>query len=703
MASILSFFMYCPFTDSSGTRGNGQASLDVLSVGKDFDYMTAVVNNFNQTSPELTWRVIRSGCISVCGITESYSGLCWGSSAYGQTGTQNNTVPAISVPSFVANPWTGQVPRTESEAAGVWASLVPGMFSTCGITTNGTAFCWGENARGSLGIGNVSDPTVLPKPVYGGHTWSSISTTVFPSITEVDVNSLTSPFCGVTTAGELYCWGDDGKYSNGTGGPEAAPVLIPNNGSAWSSVSVGSDHVCAIEAATAFLKCWGGNNYYQLGVAGPNITRSTPEPVLGGLQFAEVSAGLQFTCGILVNGTGVCWGRDKGALGTGARMSWSVQKEPTPIADVVYRGPFTIPEPTEPQQSSSSSSSNVGMIIGVSIACVVTVLLIAVGAFYLFQTRIKKKDSELGNKDGFEDEFGDGQGDDDMDGDFLEPEGDPYALLSIVSGDVDESTLKPTDLHFMRTPENLLGKGSFGTVYHAKLQGQPDVAVKCVPTNQGESLDGNDELLQVLIREVNTLKSCRSPHIVRYIGVANRENEVFIVMEYMKRGTLLEALKTRKVNWKNGGAQVAMDIASGLYYLHSRTPAMSHRDLKSSNVLLNADGKAKISDVGLSNLISQIVAKKGSNEDANHASPAWISMEQLAGLQCGPPSDIYAFGVILWEICSGEYPSRGRLREVRVPEECPQEVADLMKRCCDQHLTNRPTALEIMQILKSLS
>eukprot|EP00890_Picochlorum_soloecismus_P000733 jgi/Picsp_1/1660/NSC_05134-R1_kinase-like protein len=61
---------------------------------------------------------------------------------------------------------------------------------------------------------------------------------------------------------------------------------------------------------------------------------------------------------------------------------------------------------------------------------------------------------------------------------------------------------------------------------------------------------------------------------------------------------------------------------------------------------------------------------------------------------------MWSFGVILWELCTQEIPVRGRMRLVRIPDECPQEVSDLIDQCSDVNPSNRPTAVEALRILQ---
>ncbi|KAI7837018.1 hypothetical protein COHA_009096 [Chlorella ohadii] len=103
--------------------------------------------------------------------------------------------------------------------------------------------------------------------------------------------------------------------------------------------------------------------------------------------------------------------------------------------------------------------------------------------------------------------------------------------------------------------------------------------------------------------------------------------------------------------------EVALDIAKGLVFLHSRR--VVHFDLKSPNILLTRDGTAKIADVGMAKIMNQDYVT------GVVSTLAWSAPEMLWGAKCTERADVYSFGIVLWEICSGEAPERGRLRDLR--------------------------------------
>ena len=141
------------------------------------------------------------------------------------------------------------------------------------------------------------------------------------------------------------------------------------------------------------------------------------------------------------------------------------------------------------------------------------------------------------------------------------------------------------------------------------------------------------------------------------------------------------------------GQKTALSVAKGLCFLHSKN--IAHLDMKTPNILLNENLAAKIADVGLGKLVAgpgPIATQMGS--------PMWASPEQLQGYECGLASDIFSFGTILWEVCTGEQPRYRQTRDLEVPAEAPQAIKDLVIKCHSIDPQDRPSALEVHAILK---
>ena len=171
------------------------------------------------------------------GPTTAGAAHCWGHGLSGQlgNGTQNN--------SNDPQPVSGGL---------VFAQISATSSHTCGVTTSGVGYCWGANDAGALGDGSTTLRTA-PVVVSGGHTFASIST---------GGNGFS---CGRTTAGAAYCWGQNnvGQLGDGSNTSRLTPVLV-SGGHTFTAVDAGFAHVIAI-ATGGIAYAWGGNSQGQIG------------------------------------------------------------------------------------------------------------------------------------------------------------------------------------------------------------------------------------------------------------------------------------------------------------------------------------------------------------------------------------------------------------------------------------------------------
>lgn len=189
-----------------------------------------------------------------------------------------------------------------------------------------------------------------------------------------------------------------------------------------------------------------------------------------------------------------------------------------------------------------------------------------------------------------------------------------------------------------------------------------------------------------------------SPYIVRLFGLCWDENKYAMVMELMPNASLHELLHSGKKLPCDIRYSIARDIAYGLRFLHDRN--VLHRDLKSLNVLLDGNLRAKLSDFGL----SKVKAQSYITTNSWGGTVAWMAPE-LFGLKpkYSPTSDVYAYGMTAWELASCEQPYKGIIindiiiSEVKqgereeMPADCPEEFAKLIDACWSQDPGKRPT------------
>ena len=235
---------------------------------------------------------ISAGGLHVCAVTGDGQAYCWGGNQYGQLGT------SAALAESCASEQVAMVPCTSTAvpvAGGLtFRKVSAGAAFTCGITTDGAAYCWGRNDWQQLGVSGIaSSPTPLAVP--GGHRFTDISSGLYRA-------------CGVTTGGEIVCWGLN------------RPVERPyasSGGVVFRSVSTGLNHTCAL-ATNGAAYCFGGSDNGELG-NGSMTSSVDPVAVSGGLSFSQISVGTDHSCGVQ-SGTGYvyCWGsRSLGATGNG--------------------------------------------------------------------------------------------------------------------------------------------------------------------------------------------------------------------------------------------------------------------------------------------------------------------------------------------------------------------------------------------------
>lgn len=156
--------------------------------------------------------------------------------------------------------------------------------------------------------------------------------------------------------------------------------------------------------------------------------------------------------------------------------------------------------------------------------------------------------------------------------------------------------------------------------------------------------------------------------------------------------------------------QVAVDVAEAMAYLH---PKVVHRDLKPHNVLLDGEGRAKVCDFGIARL--RDCTSLSTTTGGPAGTPAYMAPEVFqSGEGAGPPVDVYAFGVLLWEMATRKQPwetlspveiiyAVGVLKQrPRLPAGLPEGLALLMQRCWAQAPTARPTFAQVVHALRGL-
>jgi eukaryotic-like serine/threonine-protein kinase len=203
----------------------------------------------------------------------------------------------------------------------------------------------------------------------------------------------------------------------------------------------------------------------------------------------------------------------------------------------------------------------------------------------------------------------------------------------------------------------LLGRGGMGEVYRAEdLKLGEQVALKFLP----ESLGADGAALARFHREVRTARGISHPNVVRVYDIGEQDGVPFLSMEYVDGEDLSILLKRIGHLPDRKATEVARQLCAGLAAAHQA--GVLHRDLKPANVMIDGQGRAKISDFGLAGLAAEL------RDPDVSGTPSYMAPEQLAQGRTSFASDTYSLGLILYEMFTGERPFRAASREELINE-----------------------------------
>ncbi|XP_011895338.1 PREDICTED: tyrosine-protein kinase Fer isoform X4 [Cercocebus atys] len=247
----------------------------------------------------------------------------------------------------------------------------------------------------------------------------------------------------------------------------------------------------------------------------------------------------------------------------------------------------------------------------------------------------------------------------------------------------------------------LLGKGNFGEVYKGTLKDKTSVAVKTCKE------DLPQELKIKFLQEAKILKQYDHPNIVKLIGVCTQRQPVYIIMELVSGGDFLTFLRRKKDELKlKQLVKFSLDAAAGMLYLESKN--CIHRDLAARNCLVGENNVLKISDFGMSR---QEDGGVYSSSGLKQIPIKWTAPEALNYGRYSSESDVWSFGILLWETFSlGVCPYPGMTNQqareqvergyrMSAPQNCPEDIFKIMMKCWDYKPENRPKFSELQKEL----
>lgn len=250
-----------------------------------------------------------------------------------------------------------------------------------------------------------------------------------------------------------------------------------------------------------------------------------------------------------------------------------------------------------------------------------------------------------------------------------------------------------------------LGLGNFGMVYRGCLNGT-QVAIKTI--SESASQREKNEFLN----EASVMKNFSTFHIIKLLGVVSIGNPPFVIMELMEKGDLKTYLRgirdSEMVPNASRIMRMAAEIADGMAYLESKK--FVHRDLAARNCMVSKDLVCKIGDFGMARDIYETdyykIGKKGL------LPIRWMAPENLSDGVFTSDSDVWSFGVVLYEILTlAEIPYQGFSNEevlnyvlhkgvLNVPRNCPENIQKIMEKCFKWRPSDRPTFMEIVSELE---
>lgn len=258
----------------------------------------------------------------------------------------------------------------------------------------------------------------------------------------------------------------------------------------------------------------------------------------------------------------------------------------------------------------------------------------------------------------------------------------------------------------------LIGTGAFSVVWLVRYRESVLLASKRIREDADIT-----EHTQTFLEEIKLASKLDHPNIVEFIGAASSGFDMQALFEFVENGDLRSYLSAPSLSryWTRTKVQLAVDVIEAIVYLHTFTPPVVLRNLKSRNVLISAEMQAKLTDIGVTRILPNCRSGVGMHR--------WLAPEVISGRSdYSQPADIFAFGVLLSEFDTHDHPyddasdndgnqlddlailqkvASGSLRPT-FSDTCPPIVLELAKQCMAQEPRDRPPALKVAYALRTL-
>ncbi|XP_051121511.1 putative serine/threonine-protein kinase-like protein CCR3 [Andrographis paniculata] len=629
-------------------------------------------------SPAISVDVVAGGRDTLCGVRSGgFTLLCWDDNFISKRIYQNASVPLTSLTigdaqicalrraSGGENAYCWRGDNVSSAEFQIRSSdfrvISSGLEISCGVVEkNSQVLCWGDDVLSpwlqfqfaNISMGNIH--------VGGRHA------------------------CGIDNSGLVICKGDNSSNQ----------LNVPSNSAyEYRALALGANHSCAIRRLNHTVVCWGGDGDFS-----SNITDGVP--------FEYIVAGLNFTCGLTTSNFSVmCWGPgwpdqypsllplQRTLPGACVDSSASCPCNIYPDSDSLCSGnghicrpcdmpisipPVSPPSPPLPPPSVSPSPSHsrglrrgllayaiVGSVGGFAGICAAIYCLWAGVCFGKKKIHNSVQPTITPNNVATQQSRSNSSSRSSRSSTLRRQAS--ILMRRQRSGTSTKHPDKAEEFLFSDLAaatnnfslENKIGSGSFGVIYRGKLPDGREVAIK-----RSESLlkmKKFQEKESAFESELTFLSRLHHKHLVRLVGYCVEQDERLLVYEYMKNRALYDHLHDKNnvekscsvINSWRIRIKISLDAARGIEYLHNyAVPSIIHRDIKSSNILLDANWTARVSDFGLSLMGPENESDFRPMKAAGtigYIDPEYYGLNVLTA-----KSDVYGLGVVLLELLTGK-------------------------------------------------